>query len=104
MGARPGKENVKAKIAHQVTPVKNLFLSGHWADLGGGVPIAVKTGANSALLVLKSAKPEAFRLLADYMDGKVNLSVARKSSCFRPYDNSWVQNPTPAHKKRMRNS
>lgn len=102
MGARPGKENVKAKIAHQITPVQNLFLSSHWADLGGGVPIAVKTGANSALLILKTAKPQAFRLLADYMDGKTLLQETKKSTCFKDYDNSWVQNPTPADKKRQR--
>ena len=46
MGARPGKTNYKAKIAHYQTPIKNVYLSGHWATLGGGVPIAVSTAAS----------------------------------------------------------
>jgi prolycopene isomerase len=100
MGARPGKENVKAKIAHHTTPVKRLFLSGHWAELGGGVPIAVKTGANAALLILREAKSPAFRLLADYMDGKQNLEQVQRHPVMKPYDHSWIQELTPADKKR----
>ncbi|MCG9911769.1 MAG: NAD(P)/FAD-dependent oxidoreductase [Flavobacteriales bacterium] len=102
MGARPGKENVKAKIAHHRTPVKNLLLGGHWAELGGGVPIAVKSGANTALLVMKDEKNPAFRLLADYMDGKVGYAEVKSSKLLKTYDNSWVQNPTPADKKRQK--
>lgn len=100
MGARPGKENMQAKIAHYQTPVSNLLLGGHWAELGGGVPIAVKAGANVALMILKKEKSAAFRVLADYMDGKTRIQDVRKSSALRPYDNSWVQVPTPADKKR----
>lgn len=102
MGARPGKENVKAKIAHHRTPVKNLLLGGHWAELGGGVPIAVKSGANTALLVMKDEKNPAFRLLADYMDGKIGYAEVKSSKLLKTYDNSWVQNPTPADKKRQK--
>ena len=100
MGARPGKENVKAKIAHHTTPVKKLFLSGHWSELGGGVPIAVKTGANAALLILRAAQSPAFRLLADYMDGKQNWEQVERHPALKPYDHSWVQELTPADKKR----
>jgi prolycopene isomerase len=102
MGARPVKENVKAKIAHHRTPVKNLLLGGHWAELGGGVPIAVKSGANAALLVMKDDKNPAFRLLADYMDGKIGYAEVKNSKLLKTYDNSWVQNPTPADKKRRK--
>ena len=56
MGAKPGKENMQNKIAHYQTPVKNLLLGGHWAELGGGVPIAAKAGANAALLVPEKGK------------------------------------------------
>lgn len=100
MGARPGKENMKAKIAHHQTPVKNLLLGGHWAELGGGVPIAVKSGTNVALLLLRQEKHAAFRILADYMDGKATLGAVRACPHLKPYDNSWVQHPTPADKKR----
>lgn len=100
MGARPGKENVKAKIAHHTTPVEKLFLSGHWSELGGGVPIAVKTGANAALLILRAAQSPAFRILADYMDGKQTIEQVRRHPALKSYDHSWIQEPTPADKKR----
>ena len=98
MGAKPGKENMQNKIAHYHTPVKNLLLSGHWAELGGGVPIAVKSGANAALLILQKENKAAFRLLANYMDGKINADAIIHSSSFKPYDNSWVRKSTPAEK------
>jgi phytoene dehydrogenase-like protein len=99
MGARPGKANMQAKIAGHRTPVKNLWLSGHWADLGGGVPIAVKTGMNAALLVMKELSPKAFKVLAEYVDVKITKAEADKSGVFSDYDNSWVQELTPAEKK-----
>jgi prolycopene isomerase len=68
MAARPNKANMQAKVAHYKTAVPNLFLSGHWAEYGGGVPIAVKAGSNAALLVLKQEKPAAFAALAQVMD------------------------------------
>ena len=102
MGARPGKENIQAKIAHHRTVYENLYLSGHWADLGGGVPIAVKTAANAALLVLQNENPEAFKVLAAYMDGKISSEEASKSKEYLDYDNSWVQKPTPAERLKMK--
>ena len=99
MGAKPGKENMQNKIAHYQTPVKNLLLGGHWAELGGGVPIAVKAGANAALLVLRRENKAAFRSLADYMDSRITLEELLANPCFKPYDNSWVQPPTPAQRK-----
>ncbi|MEO6230631.1 MAG: NAD(P)/FAD-dependent oxidoreductase [Ferruginibacter sp.] len=102
MGAKPGKENMQNKIAHYQTPVKNLLLGGHWAELGGGVPIAVKAGANATLMVLKNENKEAFHLLAKYIDNKIPLEGLLKAGCFKPYDNSWIQAPTPAQKKAMR--
>lgn len=98
MGARPGKENMQAKIAHHQTAIQHLILSGHWADLGGGVPIAVKTATNAALLVLKKAKPQAFQLLASYIDGKTSLAHTQKSEVFKSYSNNWEQAPTPAQR------
>ncbi len=90
MGARPGKENMQAGIAHHQTPVKNLILGGHWADVGGGVPIAVKAAINAVLLVLKKENKESFNLLANYMDGKIDVNQLNASSLTKDYDNSWV--------------
>jgi len=89
MGARPGKENMKAGIAHHQTPVKNLLLGGHWADLGGGVPICAKSAANAVLLLLKKENKQSFRLLANYMDGKITTEQLNNSSLVKPYNNSW---------------
>lgn len=98
MGARPGKDNMQAGIAHITTPVKNLWLGGHWAELGGGVPIAVKAGMNASLLILKKEKPKTFKLLAGYIDQKYNLSETVGSDLLKPYDNSWKRGITPAEK------
>lgn len=102
MGAKPGKNNMQNKIAHYHTPVKNLLLGGHWAELGGGVPIAVKAGTNAALLIMQKESSKAFKLLAHYMDGKITANDFAKASVFKPYDNSWVRKLTPAEKAAMR--
>ena len=99
MGAKPGRKNMQSKVAHYQTPVKNLLLGGHWAELGGGVPIAVKAGANAAFLVLKKEKPEAFVALVRYMDNKIGLAELLRYDCFKPYDHSWLRSPTPAERK-----
>ena len=96
MGARPGRANMKNKISHYQTPVKNLILGGHWAELGGGVPIAAKAGANASLLILKKENPGAFRSLSGYMNNTVSLKSLNGNSSFYPYNNSWVRPKTPA--------
>jgi prolycopene isomerase len=96
MGARPGRKNMKNKISHYRTPVKNLILGGHWAELGGGVPIAAKAGANASLLILQKEKPDAFRSLAGYMNNTITLESLNSNKCFAPYNNSWVRPKTPA--------
>lgn len=63
MGGRPGKENMQNKVAHYRTPLPNVFISGQWAELGGGVPIAVKAGYNASLLVLRKENPDAYKKL-----------------------------------------
>ena len=98
MGAKPGRANMQNKIAHYQTPVKNLLLGGHWAELGGGVPIAAKAGANAALLILRKENREAFNLLAAYMDGSISLQTLLSGKCFKDYDNSWVKPLTPAQR------
>jgi phytoene dehydrogenase-like protein len=98
MGAKPGKDNMQNKIAHYQTPVKNLLLGGHWAELGGGVPIAAKAGANAALLIFKKENSNAFKALAAYMDSKISLEALLAKACFKPYDNSWIKPLTPAQR------
>lgn len=100
MGARPGKANFKAGIAHYRTPVKGLYLGGHWAELGGGVPIAVRSGANAAMLVLKDRRHPAAPTLAAYMDGRIGTADVEASGRFTPYTPTWRRNPTPAERKR----
>ncbi len=89
MGARHGKANMQAKIAHYQTRVKNLIIGGQWADLGGGVPIAVKSATNAVLLTLKKENKQLFKLLANYMDGKISVEQLNSSELVKPYDNSW---------------
>ena len=66
MGTRPGKVNMKSKVAHYKSPVKNIFIGGHWAELGGGVPIAVKAAYNASLMVLKDLNKEEYKKLIEY--------------------------------------
>jgi len=100
MGAKPGRANMQNKVARYHTPVPNVFLGGHWAELGGGVPIAAKAGANAALLVLKKEKKAVFQLLAGYMDGKVALKQVQESPLLQPAPNNWQPRPTPAERKK----
>jgi len=100
MGQKPGKENMQAKVASYKTPVKNLLLSGHWADLGGGILIAMKSAVNTSLMILQKEKPKTFKLLAKYMDGKTNIEQLRSSDLFTNYNDSWVQGKTPAQKQK----
>jgi len=70
MGARATRENMRGKVARYHTPVDNLLVSGHWAEYGGGVPVAVRAGANSAMLVLRRERRAAFEILASVADFK----------------------------------
>lgn len=102
MAQKPGKENYQNKVASYITPVKNLYLSGHWADLGGGIPIAIKSSINTTLLVLQKEDKKKFKLLAKYMDGKIGVEQLNASGLLAQYDNSWIKEPTPAQKKMER--
>ncbi|MCB0761446.1 MAG: NAD(P)/FAD-dependent oxidoreductase [Flavobacteriales bacterium] len=102
MGARPGKENIKSGVARYSTPVKNVLLSGHWAELGGGVPIAVKTATNAVLLYLQRIKnTKAAKGLARYMEGRTTIPETRETMGFGSYTESYKPDLTPADKKRL---
>lgn len=102
MATKPNKPNMMNKVATYHTPVKNLLLGGHWAELGGGVPIAAKAGANAALLILKKEKPAVYKAFVSYIEGRSDLSALQNCPGFAPYANNWVQKPTPAQKKKQR--
>lgn len=68
MGTRPGKTNMQLKVAHYVTPIKNLVIGGHWAELGGGVPIAVKAAYNAVLITLKDSDPKNYKKMIQYIE------------------------------------
>lgn len=85
MGARPGKHNMQAKVAHHTTLIKSLYLSGHWSVLGGGIPIGVQAAVNSSALIIKEISPTKFKLLANYFDGKIKLDEVNNSDILTPY-------------------
>ncbi len=70
MGQRPTGRNIRARICRCRTPVRNLFVAGHWASPGGGVPVAMQTGANAALLILNDCCPAEGERLKNLMDHK----------------------------------
>lgn len=70
MGATPSKRNIRNKIAHYRTPVENLLLAGHWAEYGGGLPVAMKAAANSSLMILRELNPRGFADLKAALDGR----------------------------------
>jgi len=98
MGQKPGKKNMQANVASYKTPYKNLYQSGHWADLGGGILIAMKSSVNTSLMILKKEKPKHFRVLAKYIDGKINLSKLKSFKEWHTYKKPWIQELTPAQK------
>ena len=98
MGQRPGKFNSQGKVASYKTPYKNLIQSGHWADLGGGIPIAIKSSMNTTFMVLRQENKPIFRLLADYMSGKMEIDQVRAANLLTHYEPSWEMKPTPAQK------
>lgn len=104
MGARPGKENYQAKIAHYKTPVKNLILGSHWAELGGGVPIATKAGFNAALLIIKEKNKLAFDAYVDYINGHITANEIRDLDLFHKYDEDWERKLTPSELTKIRRS
>jgi len=68
MGTRPGRINMQSKVAHYKTPIKNVIIGGHWAELGGGVPIATKAAYNASLIVLKDQNEKAYLDLVNVME------------------------------------
>jgi phytoene dehydrogenase-like protein/predicted nucleotide-binding protein (sugar kinase/HSP70/actin superfamily) len=70
MGTKPTGRNIRALVSRCTSPVRNLMIAGHWADYGGGLPIAMTTAANASLMILNDAKPAAGRALKSMLDGK----------------------------------
>jgi len=68
MAAKATGKNIRRGVAHYRTPIQNLYLGGQWAEYGGGVPVAVRAGINSALLVLREERPRAFDEVRTLLD------------------------------------
>ncbi len=68
MAQRTTKANMKAKVSGYRTPVDGLLIGGHWAEFGGGVPMAVKAASNAAAIVLKRECPAQFKRLCQVLD------------------------------------
>ncbi len=60
---KPTGKNIRAGIARHRTPVKRLLSGGHCAEYGGGLPMAVKSGSNASLIILKELNPNAYQEL-----------------------------------------
>jgi prolycopene isomerase len=71
MGFKPTRGNLRARVARSTTPVRNVLMGGQWAEVGGGVPSAVRAGANVAAIILRDENPAAFASLREIMDGSV---------------------------------
>jgi prolycopene isomerase len=69
MGFKPTRRNLRAGIASRSTPVPNVHIGGQWAEVGGGLPGAVRAGANAAAVILRGEHPAAFAALREIMDG-----------------------------------
>jgi len=69
MGFKPTRSNMRAGIARRTTPVRNVHIGGQWAEVGGGLPSAVRAGANAAAIILRDEHPAAFASLCEIMDG-----------------------------------
>lgn len=53
------RNQVKRSVFPQKTPIKNLFLTGHWATGGvaqSGIPVVALSGKNAARLILSNGK------------------------------------------------
>src|SRR5581483_4660796 len=68
MGQLTSKKNMKLKVAGYRTPIDNLLVGGHWAEYGGGVPMAVKAAANATAIILEREKPVEFKALCGVLD------------------------------------
>ena len=68
MGFKPTRSNLRAGIARRTTSVPNVLIGGQWAELGGGLPAAVRAGANAAAVILRDENPAAFASLREIMD------------------------------------
>jgi prolycopene isomerase len=80
MGQMPSRGNIRARVAGSRTPVRNLLVGGHWAQYGGGVPVAVAAGSNAALIIFKKERPSAYAALSKVLDSPWPGPVAARAS------------------------
>ena len=68
MGTRMSFRNMMSGLSGYRTPVPNLYIGGQWAELSGGVPTAMRAGANSAMIILKQESSSAFKEAEEMFD------------------------------------
>jgi phytoene dehydrogenase-like protein len=68
LGSKPCGKNFRNRVSQYTTPIKNLYMGGHCAEYGGGIPIATKAGTNAALIILQQEKNAAYATLRDVLD------------------------------------
>ena len=78
MGLRASGGNMRARLASISTPVRNMLVGGQWAGYGGGLPNAVRGGANAALIIMQKEGHAGFRIVADVFDGKLDPAEGRE--------------------------
>jgi len=78
MGLRASGGNMRARLANISTPVRNMLMGGQWAGYGGGLPNAVRGGANAALIIMQKERLAGFQVVADVFDGKLDPGEGRE--------------------------
>ena len=83
-GWLPGKNMIApSPIDLQLPGLKNFYFAGHWTIPGGGLPVAVKSARDMAMMILSSNKkefqdpPNSFRIFI------IKPSIIYDQFCFR---------------------
>lgn len=68
MGTRMSFKNMMSGVSGYQSPIPNMLIGGQWAEYSGGVPTAMRAGANSAMLILKQESKSAFKAAAEMFE------------------------------------
>ncbi len=68
MGTKPCRSNITARLSTYRTPLKNVWVGGHGAEVGGGIPMAANAGANACLAILNGIGSDRCEELKKVMD------------------------------------
>ena len=71
MGTRMSFKNLLRGVSGYQSPVRNVLIGGQWAEYSGGIPTAIRAGANAAMMILKRESPDAFEASREMFVWKV---------------------------------